>query len=160
MSKPNTPTTPYEQLELQLPGLTCVYVDVEEIETSPYRDLVNVTIGLRFVDLINAVADRLTWPVTRAQTEKLTREEPVRRRHLKKKSDSYMIVEGPTPDGDDPQLHFMLSSREVVDRLRMLVGAGVASQTPQQELIALVSGGLNPFANTCAMIALRHREAA
>ena len=52
------------------------------------------------------------------------------------------------------------SAREVVDRLRMVIGASIARQTPQQELTASISSEADPFANLRAMIALKHGEAA
>jgi len=52
------------------------------------------------------------------------------------------------------------SAREVVDRLRMVIGASIARQTPRQELTASISGAADPFANLCVKIALKHREAA
>ena len=160
MSKSNTPQAPYKQMELPFTGRTDIYVHVDEIETSPHQDLLNVTIGIRFLDLMKSTADRLTWPVTRAQTEKLTREELVRRRFLEKESDPYMMVAGPTPEDDNPQMYFALSSSQVVNRLCMVIGANTARQIPTQKLVAAITGGVDPFAERSAMIALEHREAA
>ena len=84
----------------------------------------------------------------------------VRRKHLRKESDPYLIIEGPRLDNAESMMDFAVARNDLCLQLCTWAGGLVARRTPQPELVASLDDELGSVARGFAELELEVREAA